>query len=59
MLDRRRAPLHSGDFFFPAFFSPPQTGFICQFIFSSFFTSKDYEHLFKKKKFKTKQRERE
>lgn len=50
MLDRRRAPLHSGDFFFSAFFFSPQTGFICQFIFSSFFTSKDYEHLFKKKK---------
>lgn len=54
MLDRRQAPLHSGDFFFSAFFFPPTNWFYLSIYFFILFTSKDYEHLLKKKSRKQK-----
>lgn len=59
-LNGRQALPHSGEFLSPFFhlFIFPQTGFVCWFIiFLILFTSKDYEHLFKKKLKTNKQKE--
>lgn len=56
MLNRRRVLPHSGDFFSPLFFFVTTNWYCLLVCFPIVFTSKDYEHLFKKKKLKTKKR---